>query len=82
MTTDRAQYRAYMVSSPTIGDVDRDGRPDIIVASTVGYVYAFSLDGDVLDGFPLMMDQVVTQPVLVDVKQDGAKVLRGGRLES
>lgn len=74
MTTDRSEYRAYALSSPTIGDVDRDGRPDILIGTMVGYVYAFDLEGTVLDGFPILLDQVVTQPVLIDAEQKGARL--------
>lgn len=75
LTTNQGDYRAHIVGSPSVADVDRDGQVEIFVATTVGYVYALHADGTVLDGFPVMMDQLVTQPLVFDIAQNGMALL-------
>ena len=38
----------FLDSSPAIGDVDRDGSPDIVVTSTAGLVFALDAQGHVI----------------------------------
>ena len=61
-------------TTPSIGDLNLDGAKDIVVHSGNAR-YAFSLDGQLLDGFPVgtAPETVHTyqSPVLVDLEDDG-----------
>jgi hypothetical protein len=35
LSTDQTQYRAYIYSAPTVADLDRDGKLEIIVGTSV-----------------------------------------------
>ena len=45
LTIERTDYRAYLVSSPTIFDVDEDGFLDIVVGTSVGFLYVITQEG-------------------------------------
>jgi len=38
--------------SPAVGDIDNDGRPEIVVGSDNGYVFAFDRTGQIKPGWP------------------------------
>lgn len=68
-----------MMSSPAIGDIDGDGKPEIVVGGGVFYtgavgkkVYAFRCDGTMAPGWPVSVDgQVFNSPALADLDGDG-----------
>jgi len=67
-----------LVSSPSIGDLDGDGSPDIVIGTGTFWpngmhaVYAFRNDGTALPGWPVPVDgQVSTSPALADLDRDG-----------
>lgn len=67
-----------MSSSPAIGDIDGDGRPEIVIgtgnyfANRQHKVYAYHCDGSPVQGWPVSVDgQVVTAPALGDLDGDG-----------
>lgn len=39
-------------ASPALGDLDGDGRPDIVVASNAYRIFAWNCDGQLLEGWP------------------------------
>lgn len=47
LTTDSTQFRAYIYSAPTLVDLDGDGSLEIIVGTSVGFIYVLSADGKV-----------------------------------
>lgn len=66
-------------SSPAIGDIDGDGRPEIVIGTGNVYsvsqsahkVYAFHCDGTAVLGWPVSVDgQVRTAPALGDLDGD------------
>ena len=60
------------LSSPVIGDVDNDDRPDIVAATSGGIVEAWSFDGAEEKGFPLTTGSSKPfTPVLTDLDGDG-----------
>lgn len=67
-----------IVSSPVVGDIDGDGRPEIVVGTGTFYplgthaVYAFKCDGTPAAGWPVAVDgQVSSSPALADIDGDG-----------
>lgn len=66
-------------SSPVVGDVDGDGRLDVVVAAHDGMVHAYSGNGQPLAGWPLAVGygpnmlpgRLVNSPALADMDGDG-----------
>ncbi len=72
-------------NTPTIGDVNGDGIPEIVIESffernsgPVHYVYAFNLEGNLLNGFPVALglggfftNGQTPSPALSDLDLDG-----------
>ena len=64
--------RNVNLSPPILGDVDGNGKIDVIVACSNGNIEAYSNDGNMVEGFPLTTGE--TQPVsplLFDLDNDG-----------
>lgn len=68
-----------MMSSPAVGDIDGDGKPEIVVGGGVFYqgnvgrkVYAFECDGRDVPGWPVTVEaQVFDSPALADLDGNG-----------
>ncbi len=58
--------------SPVVGDINGDGRADIIQPLENGQIYAFNADGAPITGFPITLSGPCrTAPVICDLNGDG-----------
>ena len=60
--------------TPSIGDVNNDGSPNVVIAASSGGMYVFDNQGQVLPGFPVVDPNVkysYQSPILADLNQDG-----------
>ncbi|KAI8463690.1 MAG: hypothetical protein J3K34DRAFT_397072 [Monoraphidium minutum] len=71
LTTDATTFKAHMFSSPTLADIDKDGKLEIIVGTSVGFLYVLDCWGSARPGWPLQMGEVQGQPLAADVNGDG-----------
>ncbi|KAL3137120.1 hypothetical protein ABBQ32_006695 [Trebouxia sp. C0010 RCD-2024] len=71
LSTDHTQYRAYIYSAPTLVDLNRDGKMEIIVGTSMGFLYVLNCEGQSMAGWPLQMGEVQAQVGVGDVNSDG-----------
>ncbi|KAL2652047.1 hypothetical protein R1flu_020175 [Riccia fluitans] len=71
LSTDSTSYRAYIYSAPTVVDLDGDGKLEIIVGTSMGFVYVLHSNGTTKEGFPLQMGEIQGQVAAADVNDDG-----------
>ncbi|MDI6809723.1 MAG: C25 family cysteine peptidase [Candidatus Eisenbacteria bacterium] len=58
--------------SPVVGDIDGDGKVEILLGSEDAKLYAWNDNGTELDGFPIHLDgEVRGTPVIWDIDSDG-----------
>lgn len=61
----------WITSSITLGDVDKDGKLEVIAGSWKGEIYVLKSDGTLIDGWPVKVSGYVSaSPVLGDVNGD------------
>lgn len=78
LSTSLNEYKAYITSTPTIVDIDRDGVLDIIVGTELGlmykkyilFSYVFDINGKARDGFPIQVGPIENQIICEDVRGD------------
>jgi hypothetical protein len=65
-------YREGVASTPAVGDVDGDGKMDIVFGAFDNRVHALDRNGNNVPGFPVHVDDSVwSSPALADVDGDG-----------
>ena len=73
LTTELTKLRAYIYSAVTVVDLDGDGSMEVVVGTSMGFLYVLSgKDGKLRDGFPVQMNEIQAQVVAADVDGDGA----------
>ena len=72
LSTDTVSFRAYAYGAPTPADLDGDGRMEIVVGTSVGFLYVLrGEDGSVVRGWPKQMGEIQGQVAVADVDGDG-----------
>ncbi|KAL0491966.1 outer membrane protein assembly factor BamB [Acrasis kona] len=72
MTTERVMRRAYIYSSPTVIDLDLDGHLEIIIGTSLGWIYVITDKGEMYQhNFPVMMGEIQAQVIAEDINNDG-----------
>ena len=56
---------------PVIADVDHSRDCEIIIPSNNGYIYAYNTTGDLVEGWPLLVPEIASIPVVTDINNDG-----------
>lgn len=69
-----------MISTPTVDDLDNDGRLETVITTFQGEVTVLRHDGTVAPGWPKQLDDTITtSPAIADLNQDGIKeIVHGG----
>lgn len=68
LTTDKSRFKALIYSTPTVADIDGDGRSEIIFGTSLGLLYV--LDGEsgfVRRYFPMQFHEIQSQVAVADV---------------
>jgi hypothetical protein len=64
--------KRFFASSPSIGDVDGDGLPEVFCGNDDDCLYGWKLDGTLLPGFPVRTGgDVFSAPALCDINGNG-----------
>ena len=72
LSTRYTRYKAEVHSTPTLADLDRDGRLEVIVGTSMGWVYVLDpKTGAVMDNWPVQLGDVQGQVAVGDVDGDG-----------
>eukprot|EP01012_Entosiphon_sulcatum_P025518 TRINITY_DN3084_c0_g1_i1.p1 TRINITY_DN3084_c0_g1~~TRINITY_DN3084_c0_g1_i1.p1 ORF type:complete len:983 (-),score=210.38 TRINITY_DN3084_c0_g1_i1:28-2955(-) len=71
LTTNKVKFRAFVYSSPTVVDLDGDGKLEIIQSTSQGFIYVFNHNGELRRGFPKFMAEIQGQVGVADVDGDG-----------
>lgn len=68
--------------TPSIGDIDNNGTPNIVISISSGSLYALEPDGSILNGFPVTepnKSYSYQSPMLYDFDGDGTLEMVGAR---
>lgn len=73
-------------SAPVLADMNKDGKPEIVIGGFDGKIWAFKADGSVLDGFPVDLvspksntpARIMATPTVADLNGDGIPEIISG----
>ncbi|GIL89184.1 hypothetical protein Vretimale_18615 [Volvox reticuliferus] len=71
LSTDTATYKAYAYSSPTLVDINKDGLLEVVVGTSMGFLYVLDAKGAPVAGWPIQMGEIQAQPLVADINNDG-----------
>ncbi|KAL4443840.1 hypothetical protein ABPG75_011577 [Micractinium tetrahymenae] len=78
LSTDFTQFKAYAYSAPTLADLDQDGKMEVIMGTSMGFLYVLDCYGGTRKGFPLQMGDIQAQVAVADIDNDGRLELVAG----
>lgn len=72
LSTAYTRYKAASLCSPAIADVNGDGMLEVIVGTSMGFLYVLDAKtGNALDGWPIQMGDIQGHIAVADIDQDG-----------
>lgn len=72
LTTDKTDFKGLVYGSPTVVDLNNDGKLEIIIGTALGFLYVLDYQGVPLTGnYPLVLESIFTQIVTEDLDSDG-----------
>lgn len=71
LAVDNGQQSAYVYASPTVADVDADGNLEVVVGTTLGYIYVLDKHGASKPGWPQQIGPIRGQVLVEDINSDG-----------
>ena len=69
LTTDKTKFKALIYGTPTVADLDGDGRYEVLIGTSIGLLYV--LDGDtgfIRRYFPLQFHEIQAQIAVADIR--------------
>jgi hypothetical protein len=86
LTTDKSKFKALVYGTPTVADIDGDGRAEVLIGTSLGLLYM--MDGEtgfVKRYFPMQFHEIQSQIAVADVRGGpgleiiGKTYIRAGR---
>jgi Subtilase family/FG-GAP-like repeat len=82
----RRGYARGTYSAPVVVDMNKDGRPEIVIGGFDGQIWVFKADATVLDGFPVSLvstksdtpSRIMATPTVADLNGDGIPEIISG----
>ena len=72
LSTAYTRYKAAALASPAIADVNGDGKLEVIIGTSMGFLYVLDpVTGDALEGWPIQMGDIQGHVAVADIDQDG-----------
>ncbi|MEW5304838.1 MAG: hypothetical protein WDW36_007421 [Sanguina aurantia] len=71
LSSEGTAFKAYAYSSPTLVDLDGDGQLEVVVGTSMGFLYVLNSDGSPREGWPIQMGEIQGQPLVADLNNDG-----------
>eukprot|EP01080_Neovahlkampfia_damariscottae_P010387 gene10387-2916_t len=73
LTTDKTKQKAYIYGSPTVVDIDGDNSLEVIIGTSMGFIFVFDKNGDDKPGtqFPIHIGEIQGQIITEDINGDG-----------
>ncbi|KAG1675745.1 hypothetical protein FOA52_012401 [Chlamydomonas sp. UWO 241] len=71
LSTDATTFKAYAYASPTIIDLDSDATMDVVIGTSMGFLYVLDCMGEPRAGWPIQMGEIQGQALVADIDNDG-----------
>lgn len=71
LSTDATSFKAYAYAAPTLIDLEQDGFLEIVMGTSMGFLYVLDHDGSPREGWPIQMGDIQGQALVLDINNDG-----------